>query len=119
LCSFALSYAAEAFERLADLVAPGGLLLVSDLHPEAVAAGWSRGFRYGDQRFAVEAQSLDQVWKDGPGWERVGLAEASFGEPERRWFDEAGRAALFEQAANVKAVKAATWRAPRGRPAGA
>ena len=46
ICAFALGYAPACFAELARITRPGGMLLVSDVHPEALDRGWTRSFRH-------------------------------------------------------------------------
>src|ERR1700685_486237 len=46
ICAFALGYAPACFAELARITRPGGTILVSDVHPEALNRGWTRSFRH-------------------------------------------------------------------------
>ncbi len=114
LTSFALSYAAAAAQAVAALVRPGGRLVVSDLHPDAREAGWSRGFRAGGRRAELK---WERVEDDRPvGFELEARVEAALGEPERVCFEGTGRA--LEDVAGVRAVEIRVWRrgGARDRP---
>ena len=89
ICSMMLAYALDAFPELVRVVRPGGSIFVTDLHPEAVARGWTRGFRIENDilqpahsSYTVEDLPLD-------GLEALHFAEAKFGEPELPLFEPA------------------------------
>ncbi len=51
LCSFAAGYLPHlnrALAEMAIILKPRGKLIISDLHPAAISAGWTRSFRRGD-----------------------------------------------------------------------
>src|SRR5690242_2954482 len=56
ICAFALGYAPQCFPELARIVRPGGALLVSDVHPEALRSGWKRTFRSRGETIEVASQ---------------------------------------------------------------
>jgi hypothetical protein len=106
-------------------------VLVSDLHPAAEAAGWKRSFRVAtamDRRKlshvgqalspASMSYELDHICHSieeldraaaSAGLTRRWRTEACFGEPERRFFVEAGKAADFEATCKIPAVLATLW----------
>lgn len=106
LASFSLSYAPEALESVAALVRPGGRLAVSDWHPDAAEAGWSRSVRVGDAL-------IEPAWRlppEGPrGLVLEHIVEAPFGEPEREDFPDPG---AFAAVAGINAVEIRVWRRP-------
>jgi ubiquinone/menaquinone biosynthesis C-methylase UbiE len=112
LAAFSLSYPAEpaeALTQLCRLIRGGGRLIVVDLHPDAVEAGWKRTFT--TEHGAVEVPSrvleLDAALLAPPsGWRVTALDSLRFGEPERPLFGD-------EHWARVKdawAVRLAVWR---------
>ena len=90
ICSLMLGYARAAFTELARVVKPGGALFVTDLHPDALARGWERSFRVGDEivRPSFEIYAIDELRCDS--LQRTRLVEAPFAEPERALFQQAG-----------------------------
>jgi ubiquinone/menaquinone biosynthesis C-methylase UbiE len=113
ICSFALSYVEDAAAVVRELARVAGRVIVSDLHPDAVAAGWRRGFRSGGERHEVRCytHSISDVhrWFDAYGLRTAWEAHARFGEPERAIFRAAGREAAFEEVRAINAVWCSCW----------
>lgn len=119
MCSFSLGYvtdAAAAIREMARICDHGGRLVVSDLHPEAVAAGWKRAFRAGDAAYEIVhwAHSTSALLEAGSaaGLQLERAASACFGTPERAIFQRSGREHLFDQASRVPALWTAAWTKP-------
>ncbi len=113
LCSFTLGYVAPAGNALRELARVSKQVIVSDLHPEAVRAGWTRSFRNGDDRYELahfnhSIRALDQH-ASAAGLTQVWRIEAPFGEPEREIFARGGKEDEFERASRVPAVLIASW----------
>jgi malonyl-CoA O-methyltransferase len=116
LCSFALSYfpsAAAAIAEMARITRPGGRVIVSDLHPHAVRAGWERSFRSGDQVYAIDHRN-HAIRFAYLAAERSGLTldwelSARFGVPEREIFQRAGKEPAFLELSRVPAVRLLAW----------
>ncbi|MES1262373.1 MAG: class I SAM-dependent methyltransferase [Acidobacteriota bacterium] len=117
LCSLALGYVESPEEVLRELARVARTVVVSDLHPEAVAAGWERTFRSGGTTYRIRAfaHSVEAIERAAKA---VGLVErweldARFGPPEARFFQDAGRDAgkedLFTQAQQFPAIFARCW----------
>jgi SAM-dependent methyltransferase len=114
LCSFTMSYVASPASAFRELARVARYVIVSDLHPEATRAGWTRSFRRGDRRFDVahvdhSAVELDNFAR-GAGLERIWRVEAPFAEPERGIFTRAGKQDAFENTRGVSAVLITLWR---------
>jgi ubiquinone/menaquinone biosynthesis C-methylase UbiE len=116
LCSFALGYFETPHPVIAEMARvsrKGGRVVVSDLHPRALAAGWTRSFRSDGQIYeidhhlhtiatwvaAAQSASLTLDW----------CLEASFAEPERTIFCDAGKDSLFPELSRVPALLAMSW----------
>jgi SAM-dependent methyltransferase len=116
LCSFALSYfpsAAAAIGEMARITRRGGRVIVSDLHPHAVRAGWTRSFRSGDQVYAIDHHN-HAIRFAYLAAERYGLTldwelSARFGAPEREIFIRAGKEPVFHEASRVPALRLLAW----------
>jgi ubiquinone/menaquinone biosynthesis C-methylase UbiE len=116
LCSFALGYMPsprDAIAEMARVSRQGGRVVVSDLHPHALAAGWTRSFRRDGQVYEI-----DHYLHPVAAWEAAaasaGLAldwslEAGFGEPERAIFRKAGKESLFPELSRIPALLARSW----------
>ena len=116
LCSFVLSYVPSldaAVGEMARITRRGGMVIVSDLHPEAAQAGWVRSFRYGGQAYEIE-HSQYSANELGAAARRSGLEaawrlDARFGEPEREIFRRAGKEECFDTVCRTPAVLITAW----------
>jgi len=116
LCSFALGYVAslrKAMAELARVTRKSARVMVTDLHPGGLAAGWIRAFRSNGQLY-----ELDHHPHPIADWEAAakaaGLAlewrlDAYFAEPEREIFTQAGKDSSFEELRRIPAVLAMCW----------
>lgn len=109
VCAFAFSYTGACLEELARVTQPGGWVVVSDMHPCAMNAGWTRSFHTGERRITIDARRYPLESLHAPGLRRERLVEAAFGEPEFEVFRRAGRLDLWERTCGVPAVFAARW----------
>lgn len=116
LCSFAVAYLPNlnrSLIEMARILKPGGKLIVSDLHPTAVSAGWRRSFRSGNLVLEIThfRPSVDELRIAA---ERAGLQaqmqiESSFGESERPLFALAGKEDQFQSVSSIPAVWIGVW----------
>lgn len=107
LCTFTLGYVPVCFPELVRILRPGGTLIVTDVHPDAIARGWTRTFRAGDEtvappHFAYSIESLSH-----PSLARQHLLEPHIGEPERSLFDS--KPHLYDAARAHPAIYIAVW----------
>ena len=111
LASFLLSYV-ESIARFAAEVArilrPGGTLIVSDLHPNALSYGWRRTFKTAGGRFEIATfpyslAALVALLKDA-GLLLEQLAEPGFGEPEREIFRAHDMAEHFDRVMSLPVI---------------
>jgi malonyl-CoA O-methyltransferase len=109
ICSFALGYAPGCLRELSRITRPGGIVLVSDMHPESVRRGWTRSFRHssGVIHIAHEPYHLEDL--HAAGLELSYLLEPKFGTPELEIFKAAGHGARFEEASREPAIFVACW----------
>jgi len=119
LCSFAAGYVpdlARLVYQLAAVTRYGGRVIVTDLHPAAITAGWTRSFRVGTIVYEIEhvVHSEEQLFAAGKcaGLRLETHLQASFGEPERVLFERAGKGELFDQVSATPAVWIGVWRTP-------
>lgn len=119
VCSFVIGYLANprfAIREMARISAPGARIVLSELHPDAAAAGWKRGFRHNGTAYEIEHSPhpvpclLEAAAEAGLRLDRT--EAASFGEPEREIFLRAGRDHLFQDASRVPAIWTAVWSKP-------
>jgi ubiquinone/menaquinone biosynthesis C-methylase UbiE len=116
LCSFALGYLASpdpAIAEIARVTRKGGRVVISDLHPRALAAGWTRSFRSGGQVYEIDHhQHSIANWVTAAlsaGLHLDWVLEAPLGEPEREIFRQAGKDALFPEVSRIPALLAMGW----------
>lgn len=119
VCSFVIGYLANpsfAMREMARIGAPGARIVLSELHPDAAAAGWKRGFRHNGTSYEIEHSPhpvpclLESASEAGLRLDRTEVA--SFGEPEREIFLRGGRDHLFQDATRVPAIWTAVWSKP-------
>jgi SAM-dependent methyltransferase len=114
LCTLTLGHVRDWVAALLEFVRilkPGGTLLLTDFHPAAVARGWRRTFCNRGLVYELEhyPYTLEQIEDASIGLRLTRCAAGAIGEPERKWFLEAGRAELFDEARQVPAVLFSEW----------
>lgn len=119
LCSFAAGYLPNLRRAIAEMsrvVKTGGRVIVSDLHPAGVAAGWTRSFRLGGEIYEMQhfAPSIEEfrVAAQIAGLQCHAYLDACFGEPERRYFRAAGKERMYARLASISAVWIGVWMKP-------
>ena len=102
---------ASAMREFARILRPGGVLLISDFHPDATARGWRRTFRRDGEVYELENHpySVPQLQHMAPELQLADSADAYIGEAERELFDRAGRPELFDAARAMPAVLLTRW----------
>jgi ubiquinone/menaquinone biosynthesis C-methylase UbiE len=114
LCTLSLGYLSpvrRAMEEMRRVARPGGAVIVTDLHPEALRRGWTQSFRSGGTAYDIENHpyGLDDLAIDGLALEEA--RDLFFGEPEAAIYERAGKAALFNEVWGTPAVWMLRWRA--------
>lgn len=113
ICSFALGYVRNIEKLFCELARIARMVIISDLHEEAVNAGWRRGFQAGGQRYEIEhfPHSIEAVDRAAVrcGLSRNWHVAAHLGEAEREIFTRAGRSWAFEKATRIPAIAATCW----------
>jgi malonyl-CoA O-methyltransferase len=109
ICAFALGYAPTCFIELARITRPGGMLLVSDVHPDALDRGWTRSFRHRGEAIQVRDQPYELADLYAPGLQLSCLIEPRLGPLEREFFESAGCVGRFEEACREPAIFVARW----------
>jgi malonyl-CoA O-methyltransferase len=109
ICAFALGYAPKCFAELVRITRPGGMLLVSDVHPEALKRGWKRTFRHHGDVIQVADQPYSLADLYAPNLRLSCMIEPHLGPPERVIFDRAGHLDRFEEACREPAIFVARW----------
>ncbi len=111
LASFLLSYLSDlaAFAReAARILRPGGVIHVSDLHPNTSSYGWRRTFRAAGTIFEIETHryTLDHLIEtmSSSGLRLEQAAEWPFGPPEGAIFERAGKLEAFRQVESLPVV---------------
>jgi ubiquinone/menaquinone biosynthesis C-methylase UbiE len=95
ICSFALGYVDSIRLAIAELARVARRVIVTDIHPIAVASGWARSFRIDGQVYRIEnyAHSLAAIEQAAvsAGLEKRWELESPFGAPEWHFFKAAGK----------------------------
>ena len=91
-----------------------GKLGHSDLHPEALAAGWKRSFRDSEGVCEIASHARSEAQLRAMGW-AAGLQlerelSSSFAEPERPIFAASGKEHVFEEVSLIPAVWTGIWK---------
>jgi ubiquinone/menaquinone biosynthesis C-methylase UbiE len=104
ICAFAIGYAPKCLEELCRITRRGGVVLASDVHPDAIRRGWTRSFRSSGEivEVAHHPYTLDAL--QVPGLELSLLLEPCLGPPEREIFERLGRGHRFVEAARGPAI---------------
>ena len=116
ICSFAAGYLPElnrVFAELARVTKKGGTVLVSDLHPEGIAKGWTRSFRIEDTTYELRhfGPNVDSLLAAG---RHANLTlqrqiDARFGLPEQNLFHQSGKDVSFAELSAIPAVWIGIW----------
>jgi SAM-dependent methyltransferase len=113
ICSFAVGYVESVAGLFQEMARVSRSIIVTDLHPKAIEAGWQRGFRAGDQRYLIRqfahfAEELDRAAFTA-GLQLAWRSESYIGEPERPIFVRAGREQAFATVTQVPAILSSCW----------
>jgi malonyl-CoA O-methyltransferase len=117
LCSFAAGYFQDlrnAICEMARIVKPGGSVILSDLHPAAISAGWTRSFRadactYEISHFNPSVHDLRNAGQNTDLQLRMEF-ESPFGEPERALFRAGGKEHTFAEICSIPALWIGIWK---------
>ena len=113
VCSFALGYIDRLDLAFREMARVARRIVTSDLHPDAVRAGWVRSFRVSSGSYEIKHH--DHLWDRietcarAAGLRPTWKLDASFGEPERALFERAGKADAFVAARQVPAILISAW----------
>jgi ubiquinone/menaquinone biosynthesis C-methylase UbiE len=114
VCSLAFAYISEPPSAMREMARVARSVIVSDLHPEASVAGWTRSFRVAGERYELEHRPYSerelQRYASEAGMLREWKVEARFGEPERELFIRARKEQLFDELQRIPAVLITQWR---------
>ena len=114
ICSLSLAYIADLAQVMRECSRVARRLIISDMHPAAMKAGWTRSFRVGPHSFDIE--HVCHTWSELEwtaeqcGFESKWTCEAHFNEADRPLFAASGREAAFEMVRAIPALLIAEWR---------
>lgn len=119
LCSLALGYfdnLQSAICELARICAQGGQVAICDVHPEGLAAGWTRSFtkegvKYEIDHYVYQCEQIELAAREA-GLRVVVRESARFGDSEYPLFQNAGKEHAFAAAATIPALFAGVWERP-------
>lgn len=99
----------EVYRELARVSAPGAFLVVSDFHPEAVAAGHARTFHDARGRLHAVEHHVHTVadhrrCAGAAGWTPGRILHVPAGSEERPFYERAGRLEQFRRDADLPLV---------------
>jgi malonyl-CoA O-methyltransferase len=115
ICSFCVSYIGDlsaVFAELARITHKKGRVIVSDIHPAAIAAGWKRTFRNCGRLYEMKLPSHSKnLLRAGleAGLTLWRVLEPRFGEAEHPLFEKAGKAGTFEAVTRMPALLVTLW----------
>jgi SAM-dependent methyltransferase len=117
LCSMSLGYfpkLRDVFGEFARTAAAGATIVISDLHPAAIAAGWTRSFKKDGRKFEIEHQSHTLAGIEDAG-RRAGLQmtlshTAYFDDSDVASFRAAGREAILAKVRETPALLITIWK---------
>jgi SAM-dependent methyltransferase len=116
LCSFALGYFPspnQAIAEMARVSRKGARVVITDLHPCALAGGWTRSFRSDGEIYEIDHHphpiSAWEAAAESAGLMLAWRVDASFDEPEREIFRRGGKDSLFPELSRIPALLAMSW----------
>lgn len=119
VCSFTIAYLVSLTQFAAEvsrIARPGSRVVISDLHPAAMKAGWKRTFRWSNQTYELE-HSIYNERQILSAFAVAGLSldhrvEAHIGEAQFETFRRAGKESAFAEACRTPALWIGIWRKP-------
>jgi ubiquinone/menaquinone biosynthesis C-methylase UbiE len=113
ICSFGISYVPSLPAAIREIARVARRVVISDLHPTAAQAGWSRSFPTAEHNCCIDhySRTLEQLDEaaDAAGLDPEQSVAAHFGEPERSIFASAGKACVFDEVSRIPAIFVKTW----------
>jgi ubiquinone/menaquinone biosynthesis C-methylase UbiE len=119
LCSMSLGYfqdLVQIFQEFSRVSMPGAYIAVSDLHPAAIDAGWTRSFKRGEHHYelATRFHSLEEVSQAAfsAGLRFRSQEVAYIADPEFSILRSAGKEKLFRTLTSIPALFLSLWEKP-------
>jgi len=107
ICTLTIGHMQPVYAALAELARitrPGGIVIVTDFHPDALRLGWKRTFSREGETCDIETAPYELSEASHRDLQLQEFCEPSFDEPERSLFDAAGKSALFAEVRGVPAI---------------
>jgi hypothetical protein len=106
----------RVLHEFARAAAPGAYIAISDLHPDSIAAGWTRSFKAGGVSYEMDhiVHSVAEIDDAAhcAGLRNLFRQSAYFGQPELAIFQHNGKAKLFPEICETPALYLHTWKKP-------
>lgn len=119
LCSMSLGYfrdLKQVFEEFNRVALPGAHVAISDLHPAAANAGWTRSFKRDGHRYELTTRfhSLQEIAQvaEAAGLHARCQEDAYIGASEFAFFSRAGKETLFHSVTSIPALRLWLWEKP-------
>ena len=116
LCALTLGHVAQpevVIAEAARAAASGACVAITDLHPDSCRTGWRRTFTTGGQLYSIENHpyEIPELLHAAAhrGLRLRVILEPHFEEPERHFFNQAGKPELFEAVCHLPALLIAVW----------
>ncbi len=116
LCSFAVGYMRDPeclFRELGRVARRRGVVIVSDLHPSALAAGWRRTFHFGSTLFEIEnySHTFERLIRAGNcgNLDLREVLQPHFESPEINIMRDAGKTEQIKEVLKVPAILVLLW----------
>jgi len=116
ICSFTIGYVSDpcrVIRELSRITKPGGILFITDFHPQTRARGWRRTFRDGEVVYELMTRPVDVEQLLACGHDArlrlLDVCEPHMEEPESVLMHEAGMGDRFAEVSAIPAILLIEW----------